>query len=362
MVKPRKLANGRYQARAYAGEGKYLSLGTYPDEDEALKAQWMHDLGMEQPKPEPQKKAELPRGHVKFQKFAEDLLASRKRELAPGTWHMYQWILSKHLVPAFGHRRLVDISPGMVRSWYAGMPDTSSRRNAYALLLGTMRTAMEDGEIPTNPVRIKGGAKDNSKPRPTFHKADVAMILMMTTDVQMKMMVSLLHGTGMRAGELLGLNRGDIDLANSSLSISRHLTVHGLEKGTKSHPNAVRVLTLPTAAVEAVRAHLDATTGEFDDPLCRDARGGRMSYHTLNRHWVRLRATVGLDDLNLHDLRHLHLSEYSRHASLRDVQARAGQTDIRSTMRYLHTSLDRDREIIQAMEAAGSVGDVGGSS
>lgn len=352
MVKPRKLGNGRFQARAYAGEGKYVSLGTYADETEALKAQLRHEMGIEAPTPEPKKAAGAPRGHVKFQKFAEDLLAARRRELAPGTWHLYTWVLAKHLVPAFGHRRLIDITPGMVRSWFAGMPDNTARRNAYSLLGVTLRQAVDDGEIDRSPARIRGGAKDNSKPRPTHHAADVQMILMMTGDVQMRMMIALLHGTGMRAGELLGLDRGDIDLANRSLTVSRHLTVHGLQQGTKSHPDAVRVLTLPSAALEAVRAHLDVTTGEHDDALCRDARGGRMSYHTLNRHWGRLRASVGLDDLNLHDLRHLHLTEYARYASLRDVQARAGQTDIRSTMRYLHASLDRDREIVAAMDAA----------
>lgn len=351
MVKPRKLANGRFQARAYAGGGKYLALGTYPDETEALKAQLRHELGVEQPKPEPKKKAELPHGHVKFQKFAEDLLASKKNSLALGTWHMYQGVLRKHLIPTFGHRRLLDITPGMVRAWYAKMPDNSARRNAYALLQGTLRTAMEDGEISATPARIKGGAKDNSKPRPTFHGGDIEMLLMMTDDVQMRAMIMLLHGSGMRAGELLGLNRGDVDLAARTLTVSRHLTVHGLAKGTKSHPNAVRVLTLPQASLDAVRRHLEATRGEYDDALCRDSRGGRMSYHTLSRHWVRLRASVGLDELHLHDLRHLHLTEYARHANLKDVQARAGQTDVRSTLRYLHTSLERDREIIEAMEA-----------
>lgn len=355
MVSPRKLRNGRFQARAYAGEGKYIPLGTYATEDEAKKAQWKHEMGIDVPKPEPKPKiGQLPKGHQKFQKFAEDLLAARKPSLAPGTWHMYTWVLSAHLVPAFGHRRLVDITPGIVRSWYAAMPDNSARRNAYVLLLGTMRTALEDGEIPSNPVRIKGGAKDNSKARPTFHRADIGMLLMMTTDIQMRAMVLLLYGTGMRAGELLGLNRGDIDTGHRTVTVQRHLTVHGMQKGTKSHPDAVRVLTLPRATLEAVQRHMDATHGEYDDALCRDARGGRMSYHTLSRHWVRLRASVGLDDLHLHDLRHLHLTEYAKHASLKDVQARAGQTDVRSTLRYLHTSLERDREIIALMDEAGS--------
>ncbi|MFF0909743.1 tyrosine-type recombinase/integrase [Microbacterium enclense] len=317
-----------------------------------MKAQLRHEMGIETPAPEPKRLAETPRGHVKFQKFAEDLLAARKPALARSTHHMYLWLLSKHLVPAFGHRRLIDISPGMVRAWFASMPDNIARRNAYSLLGATLRQAVDDGEIDRSPARIRGGAKDTSKPRPTFHKADVSMLLMMNTDRQLGMMITLLHGTGMRAGELLGLNRGDIDLDNSTVTVSRHLTVHGLQKGTKSHPDALRVLTLPQASLDAVRAHLSTTQGEFDDPLCRDARGGRMSYHTLNRHWVRLRASVGLDDLNLHDLRHLHLTEYARFASLKDVQARAGQTDVRSTLRYLHTSLDRDREIIAAMEAA----------
>ena len=347
MARPIQLPSGQWRARIWNPETKrYTSLGTFSTERDAERAQLKKELGIEDEPPAPK---EILRGPIKFQRYSEDLLTARKPVLASGTWHLYTWALQKHLIPSFGHRKLTDITPSMVRSWWAGMPEGSARKTAYVLLSSIMNQAVEDGEIAKSPVRIKGAGQDVSQQRPTFHIADVTMLIEMSNDAQLRTMLRLLLASGMRVGEALGLNRGDVDADQGTVTVQRHLTRHELASGTKAHRHAVRVLSVSESAMEALQQHLDATTGSPATPLFQDSRGNRMSYHALNKRWAALRASVGLDDMHIHDIRHVHLSEYSRHASLQDVQARAGQKDLRATMRYLHTSLERDREIVKAM-------------
>lgn len=350
MVKPRQLANGKWQARHYLGGGKYAALGTYEEYEDALKAQLRHELGIEPDKPAAPIREKVVRGQIKFGKYAEDLLAARKSSLASGTWHLYTWVLQRHLIPEFGTRKLSEISPHIVRSWWASLPEGSGRRNAYVVLLSTMRQAVEDSEISTNPVRIKGAAQDASKPRPTFTPGDAQMLMDMAGEGQLRVQIQLLLSSGMRAGELLGLNRDDVDLVAETVTVRRHLTRHELASGTKAHKHAVRVLTVSRVALSALQRHLEATPGHGADPLFKDARGGRMSYHTLSKKWVALRASVGLEHMHLHDIRHVHSTEYAKRATLAEGMARTGHTDVRSYMRYQHATQERDREIIAAME------------
>lgn len=349
MVRPRRVGT-KWQARAYAGEGKYLSLGTYATHDEALKAQLRHELGMESKRERKSRQAEVVRGNIRFQKYAEDLLSSRRSQLARDTFHLYTFVLQKHLIPTFGTKRLSDITPAQVRSWWTRMPEGSARRNAYSLLGSTMRQAVMDGEIALSPCRVKGGATDVSKRRPTFAPADAKMLMELAGDSQLRLQVHVLLASGMRIGELLGLNRGDVDLSNNKVTVRRHLTRHELAPGTKGHPDQVRPLSMPQTAMDALREHLASTPGDYDDALFRDTRGGRMSYHTFNKKFVALRASCGLDELHIHDLRHVHASEYAKYATLAEGMARTGHTDVRSFMRYQHVSTERDAEIIAAME------------
>ena len=147
--------------------------------------------------------------------------------------------------------------------------------------------------------------------------------------------MELLYASGIRVGELCGLDVGDIDDARR--------TVRVLGKGRKE-----RVVPIGIPAAGAVRRWRDAgrpllATGRSGHALYLGARGGRLDPRTARRvvH-ARIAATGSVPDAAPHALRHsaaTHLLEGG--ADLRSVQEILGHASLASTQIYTHVSVAR---------------------
>jgi integrase/recombinase XerC len=149
--------------------------------------------------------------------------------------------------------------------------------------------------------------------------------------------MELLYATGIRVGELCGLEVGDLDEA-------RH-TVRVLGKGGRE-----RTVPAGLPAVQAVREWVRAGRPLIARPasgraLFLGARGGPIGPRTVRRvvH-ARLAAVPGTPDTGPHGLRHAaatHLLEGG--ADLRSVQEMLGHACLASTQIYTHVSAERLR-------------------
>lgn len=346
----RQLPSGRWQARIWNNDKQgYVSIGTWPTEKEAKIGELRFEAGLEDTPPATPKR--VPKGREKFGKFALEVIQSRKHLLSPSTYHYHLWNLKAHLTE-FENIAIADITYTQVAKWWMSMEDkANTRKSVYGTLSSVMRRAVKLGLIPSSPCMIEGATKDFSKPRPTHHAADVRMLLMMCTDEQMKVALLMLLHTGMRVGELLALTWEDIDLQQGTVDVHRHLTIHGIQEGTKSHPEGRRVLYMPQEATECVLRLYDTRKALPTAFVFLNTRGGLLTYHKFRERFVALRDACGLDDLNIHDLRHIHLTEYSRNgATLKEVMTRAGHSDVESALRYQHSSTEREKELVERMQ------------
>jgi integrase len=104
--------------------------------------------------------------------------------------------------------------------------------------------------------------------------------------------------TGMRSGEILGLQWRDVDLDVGTLQVRR--TVFN---GTVSSPKTARSnrgIRLPKVAVDALRQQPRHSEWVFSSK-----NGTTLSVHNLhNRSWKPLLTRAGLPDIRFHDLRH----------------------------------------------------------
>ena len=166
-------------------------------------------------------------------------------------------------------------------------------------------------------------------PRSTTSRQDAALALRDTA------IVELLYATGIRVGELCGLDTGDLDA-------ERH-TVRVLGKG-----NRERTVPAGIPAVRAVGAWARsgrpvlATQGS-GHALFLGARGKRLDPRTARRvGHARLAAVPGTPDSGPHGLRHAaatHLLEGG--ADLRSVQEILGHASLTSTQIYTHVTVER---------------------
>jgi hypothetical protein len=152
----RQLASGRWQVRYLDAAGvRHTAPRTFPTKVEATRylAQVEADLlrgSWANPK----------LGRVTFEEWVEQWRPTTAN-LRPGTLVLYDYLLRRFLLPAFGPVPLGRLDMMTVRAWLANLhragevtPTTIAK--AYRLLRRILNVAVEAGYLPRNPCRVKG--------------------------------------------------------------------------------------------------------------------------------------------------------------------------------------------------------------
>jgi integrase len=224
----RRLASGRFQARYTTPTGvRVTAPKTFAAKAHAQA--WLSDrlreidTGLWNPQA-----AQRRRERVTFETYARQWLATRQvagRPIKDRTRHHYAGILDRELVPAFGSRPLVAISPADIRAWYAKTlaDKPTMRAHTYDLLKTILASAYADELIDANPCRIRGAgsAKRVHKVTP----ASVAEIEVITAKMpeRLQLAVTCASWLALRLGETLELRRADVDLDAGVMRIRRAL-------------------------------------------------------------------------------------------------------------------------------------------
>ena len=132
-------------------------------------------------------------------------------------------------------------------------------------------------------------------------------------------MILVLMGTALRIGELLAHDWSDIELLDARLHVTKHLTPYGIQAGTKTGEEHTRTIDLPAWVLEALYGLYGASEGE--GPVFRNTRGGRLSIDGAERRFRTMRIQAGLEEMHVHDLRHVALTAYANlpAVTLKDV-------------------------------------------
>lgn len=370
----RKLPSGRYQARYVGNDEKRYAAGTFAtkrDARDALMAiaadmreqgaAWMPH-GVDPDHDETLRVDKVyaaagwgKRGEPTFGDFAEQVLAIRAERLAPRTLEGYESLLKRWLLPTFGQYPLKLVTVQRVDKWWSAMGESTgkvNRRNAYFLLSSIMRYAVRYRHITASPCVVEDAGKNAAAPRPWLSVEDFERIVeAMPRHLHAPLWV--MFGAHLRLGELCGLNRGDVDLAEKTISVTRQSqVVRGgtvlRETKTGSHKK-IRML---QPAVDALEGHLRYNTEPDSAPLFRGVKGGRLSRGYVSAQWVKARELVGLPESHLHDVRHTSLTLVAAYGTTAETMKRGGHTSVAAAMKYQHATADRDAVVAEAASAA----------
>jgi integrase len=171
---------------------------------------------------------------------------------------------------------------------------------------------------------------------------------------RMRLLVLLATYVGLRRSELLGLRRRDLDLVHREITVAE--TKHHLTDGTivTQGPKTAagrRTVAFGASIAGDVADHLACYVGPDRDALVFTGdHGGPLRPHVLGKAFRAARATVGRDDLTLHDLRHTsNTLTAATGATLPELMHRMGHATPHSALRYLHATKDRDRVLGDAL-------------
>jgi integrase len=295
-------------------------------------------------------------GRESFANIANRYVASRP-DLAPRTVYVYRSTLKCHIDPAFGHHPIADISPSMIRTWYADLlskqPGTAPA--AYRLLRAIFNSAVHDELLVKSPCRVPKAGIDRAIERTVPTIAEVQALAQEMPE-QFRIAVTLAAWGALRRGEILALRRRDIDPLRSSVRIERAQVE--LSDGTVIFTGpktdaGVRTVHLPALAMQAIEEHLSHHVGTDPDALLLTGRGGvPLRPKTLGTAFADARAICGLQTTRFHDLRHFSMTmAATTGASTKELMRRAGHSSPAAALRYQHATEDRDRAIANAFDA-----------
>jgi integrase len=210
-------------------------------------------------------------------------------------------------------------------------------------ILTTLRMALSRAvkrrELPDN------AAADATAPTVTVHRVEAltdeqaAAILDATAQTWLGPFVAFLLGSGLRRGEALGLNQGDLHLDAGFVSLRVSKTT-------------IRAVPISDDAVEAARLALAAAPrrGAKEPVFFGPKTGERLAGATVTHALPRLLEDAGLPRMAPHGLRHGAATlMLSGGASLRAVQEQLGHTSPRMTSRYAHVIPEQQRAAVRLL-------------
>ncbi len=312
-----------------------------------------------------------------MQQALEDYLdfIDGERNLSPHTQRGYRQDLEqfREFMRRAGREDLEEVDYRFLRSYLAHLHTRGFSRASIARKTSTLRNFFafqcERGRIPSNPAAVLSSPKLQRKlPRVVSvqeidqgaeRASERGTINIYRTSLRDLALVEMLYGSGIRVGELVGLDLGDVDFER------REIRVFG--KGAKERivPASDVALELLQTYIEKERGLLldagrhklsvvdadagaDAGAGDGGPDPAEDAsralfinvRGARMSDRGARRSVEKFFAAIGQGKhVSPHTLRHTfatHLLEGG--ADLRSVQELLGHVDLSTTQIYTHLS------------------------
>lgn len=252
---------------------------------------------------------------------------------------------------ADGNRSLAEVDLASLRRWLGEQSAAGLARSTLARRAATVRSftswALSEEIIATDPaLRLKAPQRDKSLPAVLqqqqlgrlLEELQTAAATMEPLPLRDLAMVELLYGTGIRVGELSGLDLADVNRERRTITV--------LGKGNKE-----RTVPFGVPAEKALAAWLKAGRIPLKKPHSHNAlflgqRGGRIDQRTVRTVVDRVLATLGdTSATGPHTLRHsaaTHLLDGG--ADLRAVQEILGHSSLATTQLYTHVSVERLRD------------------
>jgi len=296
--------------------------------------------------------------------------------ISPKTAERYRQLIEGQIVPHLGAMILQRLRPAHIASWHATLL-TRGRHDGGALSARTvghahrvLHKALEDAvdrEIITkNPTGRIAPPKVEAGEVAILSADDVSAVLSALAGSPIFPHVLILISTGIRRGELMGLQWEDVDLEAGRLRVSRSVETtqtHGLRIKPPKTKSGKRLITLPPTAVQVLPEHRRA---QLETRMKLGIGKLRPHHHVFGKldgapanpdlityHWRHLVETKKLPAVTLHALRHSHASALI--ASGQDVvtvSRRLGHASPTITLSvYAHLFSKTDEASATAIEA-----------
>src|SRR5262249_28155708 len=246
-----------------------------------------------------------------------------------------KYVLSSSLIPFFGKKQIAQITSHVIERYkaHAVKEGVTSKtiKNRLTVLNKCLMTAHEWGDMVSPPPKIKW--PKCAQPRTDYLSAEECELLLSHADGVIREMILTALRTGMRQGELRGLQWPSVDWHNQSLVV-RHSRCDYAKALVSPKSNRERHIPLDIDVSEMLHKRKKGTGYVF-----LDTDKEPFDEKRLNRRMTTLCKKAGLRRITWHILRHTFASHLAmRGVPLTTVQQLMGHSNITTTMRYAHVA------------------------
>jgi integrase len=297
-----------------------------------------------------------------------ETLGSRK----PKTRESYESIVHRHLLPRFGSTPLASIDYPCVLAFVGGLQraglGAGTVRNIRDVLRLILGLAVKSGALKANPVTEVEVAR-TSRPEMIFLDPDEIMAL--ATEVaappqryrrgerrregypEYGLLVRFAAFTGLRAGELVALRAGDLDLMRRRVEVNASASeAYGELQLVATKTYERRTVPIPRSLIDELAAHLAGAGAE--DFVWESPQGGPFRYSNwFKRHFKPAVARACVPSgTRFHDLRHSYAAMLiAQGAHPRAIMERMGHSTITVTLdTYGHLLPKIDAALDEALD------------
>ena len=261
----------------------------------------------------------------------------------PNTLSSYESMIENYIKPRLGMMRISDITTEDIQQMYNGLKENgrinehdtmgfqladSSIRRIHMMLHEAMDAAVREHLVVDNPTNGTRIPKPNYPPKQILTEEQVERFMIeLENDAVWHDFFHTELTTGLRRGEICGLQWQDLDFSTGKLRIRRAVIAMKHQPccvgETKTNAGR-RTITLPPHTLEMLKNRKKTSYSQwiFPNPVRPEAP---MTPSTPYHQMKRLLKQAGLPSIRFHDLRHPYVKHTTKIFSLRlmDFQAQA---------------------------------------
>jgi integrase len=272
--------------------------------------------------------------------------------LRAGSSRYYEIQLRCHILPAFGSKRLCDITRVDIQCFLAEKRQIgfsgSSAHGMRTTISKVLQAAVDWNLLEANPARgLHVGDRAPKTERPYLNPKEVGQLLASLPEpCRTLVLVAVL--TGMRIGEILALRWKAVDLTRGVIHVRE--TVSEGRFGAPKTRSSRRDIPMSLPVLEAFRARLDRSGETAPESLVFTSRNHTpINPKNMLRRVLRPACkSQGLPLVSWHSFRHTHATQLAELGeSLRTAQAILGHSDLETTLNvYTHAVPEAQRRAV----------------
>lgn len=302
----------------------------------------------------------------------------KKISLKPSSYDRLESTALKQVIPRIGTFKISEITPEDIGGMLSEIKDEglsySTVKKAYDCVNAVLTYAFNKRDIPSNPALLAARPNKANFPKKEiryFTKEEAALITeecgrLYSTGTRVypygDAFILALH-TGLRMGELIGLQKGDIDFEAKRLYVQRNAQMVGKRNADGSRASGRRTVLSTTKTYSGTTISLNSTALDAVQRLCDShpeseqvicgVRGGQVTHERFERSFYRVLDNCGIRRTGVHSLRHTFASMlFEQGVDIKTISTLLGHASVKITMdTYIHLIRDTGKYAVEMLEA-----------